>query len=338
MRVKLNYVEPPVKCYLHHAFPLGVFWDENDRDVMNWFCLNYNYMLGSKTLDDFCYTYLVNFNSIPFLQKREVYGDELEKYIVTHSFAQLVKELIDNGNFVELFADLFYLPVNEAYQTKHYMHEILILGYDDEKQTFMIQEYVNHVFREIEVEQSKVVPFENCSYYGDDVVMKLYRKRKSVFPFDKKAFLLQIKDFYESVNPYYRLGGVYGNYFNPWDKAFGMEAYGRMVIYLQSLNDIDYRILKLIQEHFDGMRRKLDFIRKEGYIELAEIGHMIEFYAEAAIRAKKIVILGVKQSMVPEEKGIKIKERVMKQLEELIEDEKQILKTFLERVSVKELA
>lgn len=62
MRVKLNYVEPPIKCFLHHAFFLGAFWDENDTEIMKWFCVNYNYMFASKKLEDCCYSYLVNYN------------------------------------------------------------------------------------------------------------------------------------------------------------------------------------------------------------------------------------------------------------------------------------
>ena len=93
----------------------------------------------------------------------------------------MVKLFIDNGNFVEVISDLFYLPVSEAYQLEHYMHEILIVGYDDEKETCIIRDYVNHSFMEIEIEQSKIVPFENRTYYADAVLTELYRNRAGMF-------------------------------------------------------------------------------------------------------------------------------------------------------------
>ena len=137
MRKILNYTIPPIKCFMHQAIPLGVFWDENDQNVMNWFCLNYNYILAGTRPQDYFFTFLVNFSSIPFLQKREIYGDELENYLSKHSFPALVKGMIDNGNFVEVIADMFYM--NRAdFGHRHMMHEMLILGYDDEKDTFIM--------------------------------------------------------------------------------------------------------------------------------------------------------------------------------------------------------
>lgn len=316
---------------MHHAFPLGVFWDENNPEIMKWFCVNYNYMFGSQKLDDCCYSYLVSYKNIPFLQKREIFGDELQKYLTKDTIAHMVKLFIDNGNFVEVISDLFYLPVSEAYQLEHYMHEILIVGYDDEKETYIIRDYVNHSFMEIEIEQSKIVPFENGSYYGDDVVIKLYRKREGIFNLSIKAFMLQIRDFYESINPYYRIGNIYGNYFNTWDKAFGFEAYKTMLAYLQSEESIDYRIVRLIQEHFNGMKIKFSFLQKEEYQEIKYLDEMVQFYTRSAINAEEIVLLGVKQTLIQDEDKMRdVKEKVLDELKELIIQEKKVIEKFLE--------
>lgn len=269
---------------------------------------------------------------MPFLQRREIYGDELEKYLTLHSFSQMVKIFIDGGNLVEVIADLYYVPISEAYQVEHFMHEVLIIGYDDEKESFIIRDYIDHVFMEIEVEQSQIVPFENGPYYGDDVAIKLYRKRKGLFVFSVKAFMLQIRDFYDSINPYYRIGNMFGNYFNTWDKAFGFEAYDRMLDYLQSDEMIDYRIVRLIHEHYDGMKRKFIFLQKEGYEEIKYIDEIIKFYTMSALSSDRIVLLSVKQSIIQDErKRSECKSKVLEELKKLIVQEKQIMKEFLEK-------
>ena len=283
MRKILNYTVPPIKCFLHHAFPLGVFWNENDENIMNWFCLNYNYILaGTRPRDYFC-TFLLNFSSIPFLQKREIYGDELERYLTKHKFSTLVKEEIDNGNLVEVLADMFYLKENLSFGNDHYMHEVLILGYDDEKDTYIIRDYFNRIFREVEIPQSNVIPFENCSYYGDNVVIKLYRKRTNIFPFDIRAFILQVSDYYNSVNPYYRISCVHGTYFEPWEKVFGMEAYDKVIEFVKESRTIDYRLIRMIQEHFESMRIKLNYLKAKEYLNIECMDRTTAYYTEAAV-------------------------------------------------------
>ena len=330
MRKILDYTIPPIKCFLHQAFPLGIFWDENDQNIMNWFCLNYNYILGGTRPNDYFYTFLMNFSSIPFLQKREIYGDELELYLTTHSFSTFVKEEINNGNLVEVLADIFYLKGTGAYNKEHFMHEILILGYDDEKDTFIIRDYYRRVFREIEVSQSQIVPFENCSYYGDNVVIKLYRKKDNYFPFDSKSFVLQLKDYYDSINPFYRISCVHGTYFEPWEKAFGMEVYDRIIDYLEAFDSIDYRPLRMIQEHFNGMQIKLNYIKKQHYMDLNCLDETINYYTESANKAEKMVRLALKQTIVSNDKKEQIKQRIISQLKELIDSERIYLKVFLD--------
>ena len=332
MRKILNYAVPPIKCYLHHAFPLGVFWNENDLNIMNWFCLNYNYVIAGTGPLDYVYTFLINQSSVPFIQRREIYGDELEKYLVKHSFSTLVNEAIDNGNLVEVMADMFYMPQSRVYKEQHLMHEILILGYDDEKETYIIRDYVNHVFEEFEVLQSQVVPFENCSYYGDDIVMKLYRKRNNYFPFDIRSFLIQINDYYESINPFYRFSCVHGTYFEPWEKIFGMEVFNKIIGDFKKVELIDYRPIRLIQEHFDSMKVKLRYIQKENYLNSTCLVSLISYYENAAVKAEMIVRLAVKQTMVSYDKRKEIKQRILIQLEELVNSERNILKSFLENV------
>lgn len=335
MRKVLNYTVPPIKCFLHHAFPLGVFWDENDENVMNWFCLNYNYILAGQGPKEYLFTFLINYFSIPFLQKRDIYGDELEKYLATHKFSTLVKESIDNGNLVEVLVDMYYIKGQPKYEKIHSMHEILILGYDDEKETFIIRDYFNYVFSELEIEQSQVVPFERCSYYGDNVAMKLFRKRQHVFPFDRRSFILQIKDYYDSINPYYRFSCVHGSYFEPWEKIFGMVVYDKVIDYIETGDCIDYRPLRMIQEHFDGMRIKMDYIISRNYIDLECIENMRDFYISASEKTEIIVRLAVLQTMSPNEKKEKMKQRVITQLRELIESERKVLKTFIEEAESK---
>ena len=335
MRKILSYTIPPIKCFMHHVLPLGVFWDENDPEIMNWFCMNYNYIMTKIESQVELFTFFANFNSIPFLQKRDIYGDELENYLADHSFPSLVKMMIDNGNLIEVIVDMSYMQ-NVDFEEKYTMHEILILGYDDEKDTFIIQGYFKNSlqqidsFQQMEVPQSQVVPYENCAYYGDNVVMMLYRKKTNIFPFDKKGFLLQLSDYYNSVNPYGRVGFVNGTYFEPWERVFGMEAYDRMKEYIENTGQVDYREMRVVQEHFNAMKMKLNYLKSKGYLKLNCLDKMIACYTEASMKAEMMVLTAVKYMMGPKEKKEKLKQSVLSQFQKLIDGEKVYLKEFLQ--------
>ena len=335
MRKILNYTIPPIKCFMHHVLPLGVFWDENDPEIMNWFCMNYNYIFaGTGSQNDF-FSFFANFSGIPFLQRREIYGDELENYLAGHSFPELVKMMIDNGNLVQVIVDMSYMQ-NIDFEKKYTMHEILILGYDDEKDTFIIQGYFKNSlqqvdsFQQMEVPQSQIVPYENCAYYGDNVVMILYRKKTNVFPFDKRGFLLQLSDYYNSVNPFGRVGFVHGTYFEPWERVFGMEVYDRIKEYTESSGVVDYRAMRMVQEHFNTMKMKLSYLKSKGYLKLDCLDKTIACYTEASMKAEMMVITAVKYIMAPKEKKEKTKQSVLSQLKKLIDGEKIYLKEFLQ--------
>ena len=332
MRKVLNYKIPPIKCFMHHALPLGAFWDEDDPEIMNWFCMNYNYIFAGTGSQNNFISFFANFSSIPFLQKREIYGDELENYLADHSFPAFVQMMIDNGNLVEVIADMSYMP-RVDFKQKHMMHEMLILGYDDEKDTFIIQDYFEYTFRQIEVPQAQIVPYENCAYYGDNVVMMLYRKKTNVFPFDKRGFLLQLSDYYNSVNPFGRVGFVHGTYFEPWERVFGMEVYDRMKEYIESSGFLDFRALRVVQEHFNAMKMKLNYLKSKGYLKLDCLDKTIDWYSDASSKAATMVLVAAKHALLADEKKEKIKEkvkqRIFSQLKELVDGEKICLKEFL---------
>ena len=329
MRVKLNYIVPPVRCFLHHALALGVFWDENDKEIMKWYCVNYNYLMAGHTLEDQFYSFMVNYNSIPFLQKSNICGNELDGLLSRFSFPEIIKFLIDRGNLVEVIADEFYFSMSAAYQKKHFMHEVLILGYDDNKKSFLIRQYINHTFQEKEVSWEEVIPFENGIYYGDDVAMKIYKKKKNNFYFCPEMFMIQIKDFYESANPYQRVGGFYGNDFDTWNKDFGFQAYERIGELFESQEWIDYRVLRMVFEHFDGMKRKLEFIKQEDYEGILIREELIEFYQKSALVMFSLVNMGVKQNLLGEDLRENTKKRIVAKFRELILEERNWMTDFL---------
>ena len=335
MRKVLDYTIPPIKCYLHHAFPLGVFWNKNNQNIMNWFCLNYNYIFGKLGPKNLFYSFFMNYNSIPFLQKRDIYGDELENYLSSNSFYTFVRQSINNGNIVEVMADMYYLEENYCFKKEHCMHETLILGYDDVKNTFIIRGYFKKIFKEMEVPQSQIIPFQNCAYYGDNVAIKLYRKKEDTFLFDSKSFLLQLNDYYNSINPSYRVSFINGTYYEPWQKSFGMEVYNLLIEYINTANPLDYKPLRVVQEHFESMKIKLEYIKKQKYIIVDCLDEIISYYAESSAKADIIVRLALKQTLVSFPKNEELKHQIIEQLKELISSEQNKLKQFLEEANSK---
>ena len=90
----------------------------------------------------------------------------------------------------------------------------------------------------------------------------------------------------------------------------------------------------MIQEHFEGMKIKLNYMKHKNYLRLACLDRTLSYYEDSAEKGELIVRLAVKQTMVLNEKKEKIKKQVISMLKGLIDAERFILNDFLKEAYI----
>ena len=143
---KLPLGHPPISSYLFHAYPLSILAQENR--YLPWF-YNSHIQLFSfpgeelkfythpfSTQHEICHLY---YQACPLLDVQSIDRDTLTPSAV--EFIRWIKDRIEQGYYVQIDVDFYDLPNKPHYQCSHFIHEVLISGYDDIEQVFSVSGY-----------------------------------------------------------------------------------------------------------------------------------------------------------------------------------------------------
>lgn len=152
--LQLN-TEPPVSVYNHHAFGTGIIttapWG------MNWIYNNY-IMLGFYPDEGaLTFDFYMDYIYCQPVFDREFLSNSIIRYIKEKPESLVISQ-VNEGKYVECCVDEYYIPNREAYKTYHFIHNLLIYGYDDNKKLFYTAGYD-----------------ENGKYTADTLSYKIFR-------------------------------------------------------------------------------------------------------------------------------------------------------------------
>ena len=133
---ELYWREPVITAFPRYANVLAIIQQFSDGEL--WFlnyCIQLQINRGSYTGMnlDFCVGDMLNtvyrcpFLSIEVLDIEEFIGDGNERDLI-----EKVIHYIDQGKYVYLPVDWFYIPAYQMYEEQHDAHDILVFGYDQE--------------------------------------------------------------------------------------------------------------------------------------------------------------------------------------------------------------
>lgn len=146
MKKKIPVQEPPVTSYMFYMYPLSIM--RPHVAFTPWICSNYIQLYHYRGHGLYFYVSPLSpkggkknyyFSTCPFLDVQR-----LEQRIILRTYddvVQFVISSIDEDCYAQLDVDYFYLPFTEPYKRYHYMHELLISGYDNTNKTFEISGY-----------------------------------------------------------------------------------------------------------------------------------------------------------------------------------------------------
>lgn len=175
------------------------------------------------------------------------------------SLKDFIKEAIDEGSYVYLYLDYYYMPLSKAYKQRHYMHEIMVYGYDlNNNQVYIADnldegKYIHTVCSLSILEQAYwEVQSENEFFTS----VHLFRKRQESFFFKPGQVLNTLQNYLSSqrsIDMSYNVHSI-----------FGMNALQLLLDTVEerrsSLLPLDIRAFHLIWEHKKLMQLRVAYL------------------------------------------------------------------------------
>ena len=143
MEKKLPLGTPPIISYLFHMYPLSIL--AQDDAFLPWFYSTHIQLFNFPGEElkfythPFCTRHEIRhlyYQACPFLDVQTI-----DRNLLSLAPTDLVPQLIgfvDRGYYVQIDVDFFYLPDRLHYRRSHFIHDLLVSGYDTQTQTLEI--------------------------------------------------------------------------------------------------------------------------------------------------------------------------------------------------------
>ena len=234
---------PPVQSYQHHAFWLSMILG-NEPAARPWLTMQYTNLMWD-TRDGLLNPYIYSdwrFETEQLLPTKFLVNvpPAMVRGYRTFDLVALIREMLDHGYYQMGTFDEFYVPAKLGYQKRHFVHNNLLYGYDDEKGCFLSIGYTRNRLYE---------PFA-VSY--TDYVESVYRLKQRV---------IGALFCYYQPNPACRFQpgtyrAVLSDYISAANKGetrniYGIECLGVIAAALRERSEgpFDLRPLRVIREH-----------------------------------------------------------------------------------------
>ena len=325
MRRILPLHPPPIRSYLFNAYPLSILAQADT--YLPWLYSTHIQLFNFPGEELKFYTQPfstchavrhVYFSTCPFLDVQTI--DRQVLGLATDDLVPWMVSCIDRGYYVQTDVDFFYLPNRPHYQQYHFIHEVLVSGYDIEKQTLVLSGFdeqggyaVSNVpfdavepacsfTRESHIQQALQAGHPLPSWFlqamedRPRVFLYKYLPDQS-YAFDPYAVAEQVADYLSAADTSqrYRLlaapraGGFWGT---------GIYPFLRLELESPAAyRDIPWRIL---WEHKTCMQARLHYMEAQGYLDPQEqLG--VRFGAvERKTRSLRLVLLRWKTHQRPD--------------------------------------
>jgi hypothetical protein len=265
----LDTIVPPITGLVDEAYPLVVALS-HERS-WQWFYSNYIQIVFKN---DDLRGYNIRFYKT---DHRGVMWDTLNPWINYNILSmQFLKSLgmgivdfiaqsIDNGFYLTVYLDRFYVPGIRNYQKQHMSHEAMVFGYDMENDKIHIIEYTDTYMSKFAITTAEFVEaYEHSDRdrYEDIHLMKFDDKRH--YEFDLVNISEQLQDYLAARNTSERYRINSNPVLSPF-VTFGTGVYGLMRDLLgYNALKYDIRVFNSFWEHKKVMAERVKYITDNG--------------------------------------------------------------------------
>ena len=234
------------------------------------------------------------FEACPFLERQSMSRLFINR--LWNNLAFFIRECIDNGYYIYITIDTFYIDCYTDYLTNHGEHPILILGYDMDDQTLLAADNFSggqYAVRPIAMKQFEqaynIYKSNEFDMFMDGVTLLRYKNHNQFWNwhhdyfFDSAFMKNSIRDFFDSkgLNDY----GIIG--IEQWKGTtlvYGLNCYKAINNYLEKLPYYDRRTFFVFWEHKKIMTERIRYMMKHNIISnddpFSEVFRQIEHDAD----------------------------------------------------------
>ena len=329
---ELKLGEPIIKNFQRDAYPLLVMAANSD-EYLPWAYSNFvQLMMDKRAYAEkkwyrvmYCNQY-VGFQS-PFLETIRLSHSYLQQF--HWDICEFIKTNLDNGFYVMLSLDKYYVPNAVPYGKWHMFHDTMIYGYNEN--SFQV---IGYGYSNAEQFAADTVPFDAFvkAYEGlvvtdnwwNDVIYTFTYQENVTYSFNLVLFKQLLFDYLSGANTAAytqgRLPQKNKDYFE-----YGVNVYTAYKEYLQSLlagsDSYDHTPVHLFAEHKQVLGMAVKYLEDQKLIS-PESGFYKRYQVTVADVFVRFLNLFVKAELSSQPKGI---ERILEKLDGALEAEKEIL-------------
>lgn len=246
---------------------------------------------------------------------------------------------IENGNYIHIMLDSFYIKGTFYYNSVHGYHDMLLYGFDKDSEIFYCADFLfsssgKYTFAEMSFEDF-VSSYNNCdpdspnNYLGG--LIYLYK----IADKDRASYVFDFQNIIHSMRAYYEGKQLENWEFYHSDDAdsvvFGLDVYDELEQYIretmkQQQVEFVMRMFYVVYDHKRIMIKRLQYL-KERYPELKDLfDPLLHTYEKLESICHSIAMVQLKSFL---RKSTNILEDIIDDLQELKELEKTALKEFI---------
>ena len=328
MEKKLGIKQTPINAYMEDAYPIAVAL--SDESSYEWIYSNYIQLVYQ---DPWYYcNQPVKFYKLSFFSGQIwdaecplLCYDKITRNLLMSMNVDIVEFIcksIENGKYVKIFLDDYFLSYRSVYKKEHCIHESMFFGYDDEKNKLYGLSYVTddkgYHFKEFSVDMESVrKAFVIEEYLGQqrERVVLISGNRERFYEFDIDVVKRNVYEYMNSVQSDVRYSGIS----NPDGKmVFGLRVYDKLVeYYLQDEMNTTIIPLHVLYEHKKLMLDRIKYMMENEYIKYEE--NLIVVCKEVIEKSYKCKMLYLKCKLLKcdFDKKEKIRNRLTNHIREL---------------------
>ncbi len=265
----------------------------------------------------------------------------MEDMRAVEDIIQYTRRQLEQNLYVNIHLDEFYLCAKDNYDTRHYVHENLIYGYDDreavfyaygfghqqrmETYTISYEEYV------MAYEKGRLFYFCGAPYLDGDYPYPV--EMRSLKPdvsreFTRELFLKRLREYTDPKEDETVEGDLH---------IYGMNVYRYIIRCLKEGGDhpVDFRTFQLLQEHKRCILRRVRYLADKYGLQEELQSFCKEYSGIAAayqgfklIYLKQLLAEGVTGQLGQRVHDRELEEKLAERMEALVEQESKLLRTL----------
>lgn len=325
----LPYPDNPILlCYHNKAYPFGIIQANANSQITKWLCTKCvnTVFVPNSALNKFDLSVWDPWGNWEGITTQQVFNMKKELLpFINIDMLSMIRTLIDNGCYAHGTYNEKYIPFKKAYGVEDYIHDYLVIGYNNTC-FYSVGFVADGHFRRFEI------PFQNfidsLNYAGSSKI------NVNFFSYNEGAVLKPNVDRMLSDLDKYISTAKYLDNSTPTATSYGISTLVRVKeFFLDEVinNDriyLDKRYSRVLYEHEWILSQIVDLFLDED--ERLQFSHYTE---QNLSRAKLIHLLGLK---IEYTRDVKIIQRIANYIDKIVEDEMNYIPQLISVLRVKQ--